>query len=135
MKLDPVTVIFGGVTLTAEPHGVAGFSGSGQSLVFAGTGIRAPSIKTSNRGNDSMPVSFQVPRYFASPAAAGHFARTHFATLKAATAGAGNLDFAYAGGTDRMVGATLQAVSTSGPFDGNRVVVTYSFIGPPIVAV
>lgn len=135
MKLDPCTVTFAGTAITETPHGIDGFTGSGQPIVGIVSRPGAASVSTSSRGNDSMPVSFRVARYFATPALAGHFARTHFAALKTATAGKGNLDFAYTGGTDRMTGATLQGVSIAGPFEHNRVVVTYSFIGPPIVSV
>lgn len=135
MKLDPVTVTFAGVALTEEPHGVAGYNGRGDAGLDAFALSGADAIEAHPRGGDSMPVSFAVVRRFDSPAVAGHFARTHYATLKAATGGRGNLDFVGAAGTSRMIGAALQSAAVAGPNEFNRVTITYSFIGPPIVAV
>lgn len=135
MKLEPVTVTFAGVTLTEAPHGVADLSGRADYGldVFALSG--AASGDAYPRGGDSMPLSFAVVRSFASPAAAGHFARTHAAALKTATGLRGNLDFAGAAGTSRMTGAALQSIQFGGAPEFNRVVITYSFIGPPMAPV
>lgn len=135
MKLDPCTVTFAGVALTEEPHGVAGQTAAGQAVVDAFAPVKAAAISAHAKGGASMPFTFQVVRRFDSPAAAGRFARNHFSTLLAATTGRGNLDFVTTLGTDRMAGAALQSARTSGPFEHNKVIVEYTFIGPPFAPV
>lgn len=135
MRIDACTVTFGGVTLTEEPHGIAGFDGQGSGPVHVGTAPLAATVVATPRGNDSQAVSFTVRRRFSTPALAGSFARTHYAALVAATSRTGNLDFVHASGTDRMTGASLQSVRAAVAEVGVCVDVAYSFIGPPITTV
>ena len=134
MEVIPCRITFGAAELTNPlasgfPVGCAELRLNGQPVVDLFEGIGAAAIDGEPKGNDSEPLSFVVPRHFATLAECWIYALPLLATLPRK----GDLVIEFIGGPKfRQSGSLLVGVSRGGSAKACRVDIGYSFQGPPL---